>query len=162
MATSIIPLPKYLEDAFVLMEQNQPKYPTKLIEDLGAYQGDGHGIHWDEQSRPYFKGWVGTVDGMTRYSADMGLYPKNVINISYIGLWVGRTVSKNKVVWCALPSMNCGEALPGQTIEIGVEKIIIGQYSQEELDAMVVRGWDIIKNLVEKIGKYQSTSSMMR
>lgn len=161
MAVDLIPLPKYLEDAFSLMEKNQPEYPAKLIEKIGAYQGDGHGRHWHEQSLPYFKGWAGTVDGISRYSADLGLYPDDLSKIGYVGLWVGRTTSLQRVVWCALPSMNCGEAMAGQTIEVGNEKVGIGQYSQEELDAMVVRGWDIIKNLVEKIGKYEAVSSMM-
>lgn len=153
MATSGLPLPKYLEDAFVLMEMNLPKHPTKLIEELGAYQGDGHARHWHGQARPHFKGWAGTVNGMTRYSTDMGLYPEDLTDINYFGLWVGVTALR-QVIYCAIPSMETGSAQPGQTVEMGKERVKIGQYTEEELDGFVVLGWNKMQQMIEKCGAY--------
>lgn len=149
MATSGIPLPKYLDDAFLIMEKSQPLYPKELLETIGAYQGSGH---WHEQGTPYFKGWAGTIDGMTRYQAEMGIYPENLSKISYIGMWVGRTALN--VIFCVIPSMNTGSAQPGQVIDIGDEKIAPGQYTQEELDGLVLRGWQIMQDTIEKCGAY--------
>lgn len=152
MAVNGIPLPKYLEDAFLTMEAASPSYPKDIIESLGAYQGDGHGS-WHEQGRPYFKGWVGTVDGQTRYSTELGVYPEDLSNISYVGMWVGRT-ALGQVIFCVIPSMNTGAALEGQTVDMGKERVALGQYTQEELDGFVVRGWQMMQDMIDKYGEY--------
>lgn len=152
MATNGLPLPKYLDDVFHIMENSQPPYPKELIETIGAYQGDGHARHWHEQARPYFKGWAGTVDGMTRFQAEMGIYPEDLSKIGYVGLWVGRTALN--VIFCVIPSMNTGSAQPGESIDMGVERVAPGQYTPEELDGLVLRGWQIMNETIEKCGAY--------
>lgn len=150
MATSGIPLPKYLDDAFTLMEENEPLYPKKLIEELGAHQGENA---WAEQNLPHFKGWVGTVDGKTRYSAEMGMYPEDLSEIAYIGLWVART-ALSQVIYCAIPSMENGSAKPGESIDLGKKRIKMGECTQEELDGYVVQGWEIMKRMIAECGEY--------
>jgi hypothetical protein len=137
--------------AFQRMEENTPSLPIDLLTRIGAYLGND----WAKQPLPNFRGWFGQIAGR----ADLWNWEAipadaDLDDIGYVGIWRGRTASENKpIIWCALPSMLHGTAVPGESIEVGSERVRIG-WKQEDLDAMVENGFKIMKQMIAEYGEY--------
>jgi hypothetical protein len=139
--------------AFKRMEDNKPPHPVELLEKLGAYIGLG----WSKQPKPNFRGWFGTVGGRFDVS-NWEAIPSGVDlnDISYIGIWRGVSANREKpIIYCALPSMTNGCAVPGEAVEVGRERIRIG-WNQEDLDVMVRHGYEIMMSLISGYGEYKA------
>jgi hypothetical protein len=138
--------------AFKRIKENAPAYPTILLEDLGAYIGED----WAKQSKPNFRGWLGGIGG--RFDIDRPEAITTGIDLSdigYIGIWRGRTASKTHAIYCVLPSMNYGEVEAGRIIDLGSDVVRI-DWEQEELDAMVKQGYDIMVEMIAEHGEYNA------
>jgi hypothetical protein len=152
--------------------ENLPPYPTALLESLGACPLDGK---YAKSPQPQFRGWTwfvgGCPDGMIPNNVSVSLegyqfsdgshdeqYVPDDIDlddIHYMGMWRGRTKSKDRIIYCVIPSFTHGEVSPGGIVDVGEEKIRIGQYTQQELDDLVRKGWDIMQQMIEERGRYE-------
>src|SRR3984885_10191204 len=159
-----LPVPQLRPDvakALKLAKDNIPPYPTELLAKLGAYEKSDTPV-W-KQPLPEFREWQWEIDGCWNgdipYNVSCNLedgYWEDGIDLSkigYIGLWRGRTASKTHLIYCVLPSMIHGEVLHGSTIELGTERIRIG-WKLGDLDAMIRRGYDIMREMIAEHGEY--------
>jgi len=140
--------------AFKRMEESTPSHPLALLEKLGAYVDN----NWALQSRPNFRGWFGQIGGRGDiWNWESIPSDADLNDIGYVGIWRGVVASKDRpIIWCALPSMMHGDSVPGETIEVGTERIRIG-WKQEDLDAMVVRGYEIMMQMIAERGEYRES-----
>jgi len=139
--------------AFKRMEDNKPPYPTALLKELGAYVG----LDCYKQPLPNFRGWFALMGGRAEiYNWQAIPNDADINDIGYVGIWRGVVASKDRpIIWCALPSMMHGDSVPGETIEVGTERVRIG-YKQEDLDAMVVQGYEIMMRMIAEHGEYKN------
>lgn len=140
-------------EALKRVEENKPPYPTEICKEYPTSNEDD----WRKSSRPNFLGWKGMIGGWSAdsWTFEYGMVPHDVdlSDIGYIGIWRSR-IASGKFAWCVVPSMIKGESLPGDTLSVGKERIQIGA-PQEEIDAAVRKGYDIIKQMVTERGEYQ-------
>jgi hypothetical protein len=142
--------------AFERMEENTPPHPLALLEKLGAYVDN----HWASQPLPNFRGWFGQIGGRGDiWNWEAIPSDADLNDISYVGIWRGVVASKERpIIWCVLPSMIHGDSIPGEIIEIGKERVRIG-YKQEELDALVVAGYEIMMGMIAERGEYEEITN---
>jgi hypothetical protein len=152
-----------IAEAVATAKANIPPYPLVLCEQLGAHLDQGTLSHAWKQREPFFRGWwwyIGdTANGISPNnlcSLEEGYVPDNLdlTDIGYSGLWVARVNQPtDPIVWCSIPSMQCGRCSPGDTIDPGKERIRIG-YSQDEVDRFVREGWGVVKRMIDEFGPY--------
>jgi len=139
--------------AFKRMEDNKPPHPTTLLEKLGAYTGKS--VEWYKQGLPQFRAWIGGWgDRFDIFHFEAIPNDVDLEDIGYVGIWRGRTSSNTHVLYCVLPSMKHGEIELGGTFEVNKERVRIG-WKQEDLDAMVVRGYEIMMQMIAERGEYE-------
>lgn len=159
-----IPAPQVRQDvldAIAKAKKNLPTYPRKLLKELGAFMGKSR--NWGIQGKPNLKPWDWQVSGCWN-----GYVPNNVgcsledgyipydfdpSNIGYVAIWRARVGKSGKIAYCVLPSMTSGIVDPGGTIEVG-EPLRIG-WKQDEVDAMVRKGHDLMMKLIAVHGEFE-------
>ena len=146
-----IELPEEISEILKQVNANRPEYPAVLADNLGGIR-EGQGVtasSKDDMFRhPIFSGWKGSVDGISEWDIDaFQIMPKDVAAIGYFSFWKKR-VSKDTMFWVSMPSMRSGEAKLGRAVEIGPERVKLGDTLPDELDAMVRKGFEIIQNMI--------------
>jgi hypothetical protein len=138
--------------AFKRMEDNKPPHPTALLGKLGAYMDDD----WHYQARPNFRGWFGQIgERFDVWNWQSIPNDANLDDIGYVGIWRATIYSESEpIAWCVLPSMQCGYVAPGMNIDFGSERVRIG-WKQEDLDAMVTQGYEIMMRMIAERGEYR-------
>ena len=147
-------------------ESNIPPYPTEIVERLGAFPKGSHN-EWFRQGKPQFAGWIwevgGCWNGYVPHRVSVSLADLcdedipdgvNLVDIGYIGFWRVRTKSKEGVVYCSLPSFKVEHVEPIEGKVDEKDRIRIG-WKQEDLDAMIFKGYDLIMTEVRKDGEYE-------
>jgi hypothetical protein len=136
--------------AFKRMEDNKPKVSKGVIKSLQAQ-------FFKERTDEFltWRGWMGAIGGRFCITNWMAI-PNDVDldDIGYVGVLRGQTRSKTHVLYCILPSMNHGEVLAWSTVDLGSERIRIG-WKQEDLDAMVRQGYEIMMQMIAERGEYR-------
>jgi hypothetical protein len=146
-------------------EANLPPYPTEIIEKLGAFPRANHN-DWFRQGKPQFAGWLWEVGGcwngyvpnnvsvsLSDLSDDDIPEGVNLVDIGYAGFWRVRTQSKSGVVYCTLPSFKIEHVEPRDGKVEENNRIRIG-WKQEDIDAMVLNGYELIMAEAAKDGEY--------
>ena len=77
----------------------------------------------------------------------------NLVDIGYAGFWRVRTQSKSGVVYCTLPSFKIEHVEPRDGKVEENNRIRIG-WKQEDIDAMVLNGYELIMAEAAKDGEY--------
>jgi hypothetical protein len=130
-----------IDEAVQRMRENRPN-STAIVEELGAAVAVP-GERW-KIDHANFRGWMADIGGydewMMEATGATGNLPDN-LEAGYSALW-RISVNGKTIFWVSLPSMRSGEVLPGQSIDIGPERVRIGQYTQDELDALVRQGYE--------------------
>ena len=137
--------------AFKRMVDNRPSCSVPFLEKLGAYVGGD----WAKQAKPNFRGWFWALEGRFGINNAMAM-PSSADwdDIGYCGIWRGRTASKTHLIYCAIPSMNHGEVLPGESIDSGETFVRIG-WKQDEIDSYVRDGYEIMLQMIAEHGEYK-------
>ena len=144
--------------ALKLAKDNIPPYPTEILKELGSYIGPDP---W-KQPLPNFKGWQwrigdcwdGCLPNNVACNLEEGYWDDKIdlSDIGYVGIWRGRT-AKKQLIYCALPSMKYGEVNPGVIIRFG--DIMRVGWKQEDVDAMIRQGHEIMMRLIAEHGAYK-------
>ena len=147
-------LPEEIAEILKQVESNRPEYPAVLVDNLGGIR-EGQGVTAaskdDFYRHPIFSGWKGTVDGISEWDIEMfQIIPKEVSSIGYFAFWKARS-PRNTMFWVSMPSMRSGECKLGAAVEIGQERVKIEDILPEELDAMVVQGFEIIQKMIAEV-----------
>jgi hypothetical protein len=126
------------------IQELAPAYPWTLIRFLG--EGSEK-----KENACFFTGWKGDIQGV---QLALLLPPATIeyslSDISYVAQWIYWTRNEQGysiALYVNLPGMESGEILAGQTLNIGKERIHVGD-SQTKVDRLVALGYRRLQELI--------------